>query len=167
MAATLQFRLTGGAANADPDSSLGGVMSANQLSGTAMNNLFDNVSPAEATAGDTEYRAIDVYNSGDAAATSVTVHMETETSSADTQLDMGHDATNNPHTSAWDGETIADESTAPASPVITFGHHLTGNKLSLPDIPVGEACRVWLKRIVSAAAGNDSNDQGTLRAEYA
>ena len=167
MAADLELRLTGGAANSDPDASLGGVMSANEVSATAMNNLFDNVDPDEASAGDTEYRAIDVYNAGDAAATSVTVHMSTETSSTDTALDLGHDATNNPHTSAWDGETIADEDTAPASPVITFGHHLTGNKLSLPDIPVGEACRVWLKRIVDSSAVNTSNDQGTFRAEYA
>lgn len=239
MAASLQLRLTGGAANSDPAASLGGVMSANQvhlpdtidaspavdkgngrvgipitghlyaadktiiISGTTnydgsrkiesqtanevvivatyaaetfdgtetteitLNNLFDNVDPGEASAGDTEYRAIDVYNAGDAAATSVSVHMSTETSSPDTALDLGHDATNDPHTSAWAGETIADEDTAPASPVITFGHHLSANKLSLPDIPVGHACRVWLKRVVSAAAGNTSNDQGTFRAEYA
>ncbi len=167
MPAILQLRLTGGAANSDPAASLGGVMSANQVSATAMNNLFDNVDPDEASAGDTEYRAIDVYNAGDAAATSVSVHMSTETSSTDTALDLGHDATNNPHTAAWAGETIADEDTAPAAPVITFGHHVAANKLSLPDIPAGEACRVWLRRVVSAAAGNTSNDQGTFRAEYA
>ena len=167
MPASLQFRLTGGASNSDPDASLGGVMSSNQISATAMNNLFDNVDPEEASAGDTEYRAIDVYNGGDEAATNVTVHMGTETSSSDTQLDMGHDVTNNPHASGWNGETIADEDTAPASPVITFGHHVSANKLSLPDIPAGQACRVWLKRVVSASATNTSNDQGTLRAEYA
>lgn len=167
MAASLQFRLTGGAGNSDPDAALGGVMSANQLSDTAMNNLFDNVSPDEASSGDTEYRAIDVYNSGDAAATNVELYMATETSSPDTAIDMGHDATNNPHTSAWAGETIANESTAPASPVITFGHRVTGARLSLPDIPAGQAARVWMKRVVSPGAGNTSNDLGTIRVEYA
>ena len=167
MPAALQLRLTGGASNNDPASSLGGVMSSNQVSAVAMNNLFDNVDPDEASAGDVEYRAIDLYNAGDAAATNVSIHMSTETSSTDTAIDLGHDATNNPHTAAWNGETIADEDTAPASPAITFGHHVAANKLSLPDIPVGQAARVWLRRTVSAAAGNTSNDQGTFRAEFA
>lgn len=56
MAATLVFRLTGGASNSDPDASLGGVMSNTEISGTALNNLFDDVSPDEATSGSTEYR---------------------------------------------------------------------------------------------------------------
>jgi hypothetical protein len=167
MASVLEFRLTGGASNSDPDASLGGVMSSNELSGTALNNLFDNVDPDEASAGDTEYRAIDIYNSGDATATSVEMYMSTETSSSDTQLDMGHDATNDPHISSWDGETIANESTAPASPAISFAHRTTGSRLSLPNIPASQACRVFVKRVVSASAGNTSEDLGTIRVDYA
>jgi len=60
MAATLEFRLTGGSSNSDPDQSLGGVTSSNEISSTAMNNLFDNVTPTEASSGDVEYRAIDI-----------------------------------------------------------------------------------------------------------
>lgn len=73
MPAQIQLRLTGGAANADPDASLGGVMSSEQLSATALNNLFDNVSPGESEDGDTEYRAIDLYNVGDATACSIQI----------------------------------------------------------------------------------------------
>jgi len=47
--------LTGGAGNSDPNASPGGEMSANQISGTPMNNLFDNVTADEAAAGDVEY----------------------------------------------------------------------------------------------------------------
>ncbi len=52
---SLQILLTGGAGNSDPNASPGGEMSANQISGTPMNNLFDNVTADEAAAGDVEY----------------------------------------------------------------------------------------------------------------
>lgn len=160
MAATLAFQLTGGASNADPALALGGVHSSVALSGTAMNNLFDDVSPAEATAGDTEYRAIDITNTGDAAGTVVKIFMDPETSSPSTQLDMGIEAS--PLGSTL---SIANESTAPAG--VTFAHYNTGSKLALPDIAAAAYCRVWVRRVVSAAAPNTSNDSGTLKVEYA
>ena len=58
MAATLVFRLTGGASNIDPDASLGGIMSNTEISGTALNNLFDDVSPDEATSGSTDRKSV-------------------------------------------------------------------------------------------------------------
>lgn len=163
MAAVLEFRLTGGSANNDPDVSLGGAMSSNALSATAMNNLFDNVSPTEANDGDTEYRAIDIYNSGDAAATSVEMYMDSETSSPDSQLDFGTDDT--PHDGSDQGDTIADESTAPGG--ISFGHYLTGSRLSLSDIPASNAIRIWIRRVISASATNTASDTGTIAVDYA
>jgi len=149
----------------EPDNSLGGIMSSTTLSETAMNNLFDNVSPDEASDGDTEYRALDIYNSGDATATNVALYMKTETSSPDTQLDLGYDSDNSPHASDANLPTISDEDTAPSG--ISFAHYTSSSKLSLPDIPAGQAVRVWAKRIVSANAGNTSNDLGTIAVEYA
>lgn len=162
MSATLVLRLTGGAANADPNAALGGVSSANAVSGTAMNNIFDDVSAAEAVSGDTEYRAIDVYNSGDATAVGVNIWMGTETSSTDSAIDLGKVTSPLNNT-----ESIADESTAPVGAGITFGHYVVGSKLALPDIAAGAYCRIWLKRIVGAAAGNTASDLGTLNWEYA
>ncbi|RLI20903.1 hypothetical protein DRO45_03065, partial [Candidatus Bathyarchaeota archaeon] len=74
------------------------------------------------------------------------------------------------HASDWNGPSITDEGDTPADSGggnISFAHHTSGNKLTLPDIPAGQAVRVWLKRIVSAGAGNTSSDQGTLTVEYA
>jgi hypothetical protein len=163
MAATLEFRLTGGSTNSDPDASLGGAMSSNQLSGTAMNNLFDDVSPSEASAGDTEYRAIDIYNSGDAEAQSVAAYMSTETSSPDSQLDFWNDGTT--HDGSDQGDTIADESTEPTG--ASWSHYTSASKLSLPNIPAGQATRLWIRRVITAAAGNTNNDQGILAVDYA
>lgn len=160
MAATLQFHLTGGAANADPNASLGGASSSVQLSGTPMNNLFDDVAPGEATAGDVEYRAVDVKNVGDAGAVVVKVFMDPETSSADTALDFGLEA------SPIDSTTsIADEATAPAS--VSFAHYTSGSKLTVPDIAAGSYARLWVRRTVTAGATNTASDSGTLNAEYA
>lgn len=167
MAATLEFRITGGAANTDVNASLGDVMSSAGLSSTALNNIFDDTDPDEAVAGDTEYRMLDIYNSGDAAATSVQFYISANTSSTDSELQAGQDATNNPHTAAAALEVLSDESTAPASPVITFGTHDTDNKLSLSDIPAGEAARICLKRVVDANAGNTSEDLATIAVIYA
>jgi hypothetical protein len=160
MPATLQFNLTGGAANSDPGASLGGVHSSVQVSAAVMNNIFDDVSPAEASAGDAEYRALDVQNVGDAIASSVTIYMSTETSSADTQIDMG--AVASPINST---ESVIDESTAPAT--VTFAHRLTGARLALPDIAAGSYCRVWLRRVVGVGATNTGSDQGTLAVDFA
>ena len=160
MAAILNLYLTGGATNSDPNASLGGTRSSTQVSSTALNNIFDNVQPDEATNGDTEYRAIAIVNDGDATATSVALYMSNETSSADTQLDFGSEGVD-----PASPITIADESTAPTG--ITFGHYNSSNKLSLPDIPAGSECRIWIKRTVAAGAINTGNDQGTIAIDYA
>lgn len=163
MAAVLEFRLTGGSTNTDPNASLGGAMSANPVSATAMNNLFDNVSPTEANDGDTEYRAIDLYNSGDAAATAIEMYMSAETTSADSQLDFG--TNNTTHDGSDQGDTIADESTAPGG--ITFAHYTNASRLSIVDIPAGSAVRVWIRRVIVAGAANTANDTGTIAVDYA
>lgn len=160
MAAILKMHLTGGASNANPALALGGTSSSVELSATALNNLFDNVSADEASAGDTEYRAIDVKNSGDASAVGVQIYMNPETTSASTQLDMGIEAS--PLGSVL---SIANESTAPAG--VTFAHYTTGARLSLPDIAAAAYCRVWIKRIVAASAPNLASDSGTINVDYA
>jgi len=162
MSASLQMRLTGGSSNSDPDLALGGVSSSNQLSATALHNLFDQVSSAEALAGDTEYRALDIYNAGDATAASVEMYMSVETPSSKSSLDFGKVTS-----PLNDTESIADESTAPVGTGITFAHYTSGSKLSLPDIPAGQYCRIWFKRIIQAAAVNVASDLGTITVAYA
>ena len=122
MPATLIWRLTGGASNSDPNASLGGVRSSNAISGTAMNNLFDNVTAAEASSGDSEYRALDLYNSGDAESSGTELYMSTPTSSTSTELQFGLGAAPINSTTS-----IVDESTAPAG--VSFAAATTGSRL--------------------------------------
>lgn len=160
MASSLVWKLTGGASNSDPNASLGGTHSSVSISGTALNNIFDDVSASEASAGDTEYRAIDLTNSGDASATGVVLYNSVETTSTGTTLDFGIEGSPLGSTTS-----IANESTAPAG--VTFSHPVTGSRLSIPTIAAGSYARVWVRRVVNASTSNMSNDQGTFTVEYA
>ena len=156
MAATLELRLTGGASNTDPDASLGGVSSTTAISSTALNNLFANVSAADRSGGSVKYRALSIYNSGDASATSVTAYMSTITSSTDSDLAFGLDSTTG---------TIADEDTAPSG--VSFANYTSSSKLSISDIASSGAQRIWIRRTTQASATNTSEDLGTIAVDYA
>jgi hypothetical protein len=120
-----------------------------------MNNIWDDVSPAEAASGSTEYRAVDVYNNGDAIAGSVTIYISSQTSSDDSAIHLGIEASDINSTTS-----IAAESIAPTG--VTFGEHILGSELSLSNIPAGSYSRVWLKRITNVGAENTAEDLGTI-----
>jgi len=152
MAASLEFHLT--------TNGLGGAATSTVLSATALNNLFDNVSPDEASAGDVEYRALDIYNDGDAVAEAVTVYCPA-TTSEDTVLRFALEASPIGSTTA-----IADESTAPSISG-SFADYTSAAPLSVPSIPAGSYARCWLQRSVSMGAGNLALDGTTLSVDYA
>ena len=175
MAAVLEFRLTGGSDNTDPNASLGGAMSSTTITSGQLNNLFDDVQPDEASSGDSEYRAIDVYNSGDAEAVSVSLYISSENNQyPDIKLDLGYDTVLGARDPSNDGTSpppsIADEDTAPndaGGNPISFDHYDSDSPLSLPNIPVGYAVRVWVRRDVTAGTGNIASDSATLTVKYA
>lgn len=152
MAASLVMRQT--------TSGLGGAATAADVSNTPMNNIFDNVSFSEAAAGDTEYRAIDIHNDGDTLAVDVTVYMSSPTISPDTLINLGVSTSHLNSTLS-----IATESSIPSG--VSFSYYEPGTELSIDPIPAGEYARVWLQRVVSAGAGNQSNDIGTIAFAYA
>lgn len=165
MAAVLEIRLTGGTGNTSPNSSFGGIMSSTALSGTALNNLYDNVNPTEATAGDIEWRAIDIYNSGDASAVDVDIYWSVQTTSAQTSIELQVEATSgNPHTAPFSLTLITNENSGPSLTTSAYGVSVP---LRLADIPSSYAARIWTKRIVTAGAGNLSSDLCTLTVQYA
>lgn len=160
----LEWRYTySGTDNGLPDESLGGSMSATQLNSTPMNNLFDDVSVAEAASGDTEYRCLVLYANG-TSHNNIFIYMSPETSSPDTQIDL-----------AWEGKnpssptTIADESTAPNQTgweETTFTHRNSASKLSVTDVVAGDKQYVWFKRIVNSSASGITNDLGSIKVEH-
>lgn len=160
LATDLTTRLSGGAANADPNASLGGAMSSVAFADNVANNLFDDVSGAEASAGDIEYRCFYIRN-GHATLSWLApkVWLSSLTSSADTEFDIGL-ATEGLSAAA---AAIANENTAPAG--VTFSRPTTkGAGLSLPDIPAGGYHGIWIRRTVNASAA-PANDSGAFTIE--
>ncbi len=161
VAADIEFRLSGGAANSDPDASLGGAKSSVEIVDATEGNLFDNVEGLEATAGDIEYRAFYVHN---AHATltwqSVVAWIQTETGSGDTSMDISVAAEGVNGTA----QVIADENTAPGGE--SFTHPITkAAGISIGDIPPGEHQAIWVRRTVLAGAVAFDDDGGAVRCE--
>lgn len=166
MAASFVGRLTGGATNTLPGSSLGGLTSSTVISLTALHNLFDKVEVAEREAGSIEYRAFDIVNTGDTASTSQVLYILSNTTSTDTSISIGYDATAGSHATNAALETIGSQTTAPASPVISFSQPTLETPITLPAIAAGQAIRVWIRWTVSAGSSAFPNDSCSLRFSY-
>lgn len=151
----IQYRLSGGSSNSNPAASLGGVKSS-----TAASNYFDDVSSAEASAGDTEYRCVYVHNNhGTLSLIGAKVFIQTNTPSSDTDVAIGLGS------SAINGteQTVADESTAPTG--VSFSAPTTfAGGLAIGDLAAGAHKAVWVRRTVNAGAAAYA-DSFTLRVQ--
>jgi hypothetical protein len=150
----IKYRFSGGAANSDPNAALGGAKSS--VDATA--SIYDNVSSAEALAGDIEYRCFYVHNAhGTLTAQATKIWIQTNTPSTDTAVDIGLG------TSAVSGteQTIANENTAPTS--VTFSNPTNeAGALTIGDLAPGASKAVWVRRTVNAAAAAAA-DSFTIR----
>ena len=151
----IDYKHSGGATNSDPALSLGGVISANDVT---VNTLFDDVSSAEAAAGDTEYRCIFVKNShGTLTLTAAKIFIQANTTGDRIAIALGGEGKNGT------AETVADESTAPVGETFSQPADYAGG-LSLGDLAPGETFPVWVRRTIPAAAGA-ATDTFTLRVQ--
>jgi hypothetical protein len=135
--------------------SLGGAITATEITDNTTHNIWDLVSSVESSAGDTEYRCIYMKNThGSLTLQSAKVWIQTQSPSTDTSIEIGLG------TSAVNAteQTVANENTAPSG--VTFGTAAgEGNALSIGNVPSGQHKAIWIKRIVgsSAAAYNDDS----------
>lgn len=150
----IQYRLSGGASNADPLASLGGVKS----SVDSGPNLFDDVSSAESVAGRVEYRCVYIHNAHatESYLEPVKVWLSANTPSTTTTIEIGVG------TAAINAteQTIANETTAPIG--VTFSapsSFATG--LAVAAIPAGQHRSIWVKRTVNAGTAATA-DSATL-----
>ena len=151
----IDYKHSGGATNSDPALSLGGVISANDVT---VNTLFDDVSSAEAAVGDTEYRCIYVQNSH-ATLTLLTakVFIQANTTGDRIAIALGGEGKNGT------AEAVANENTAPVGEVFSQPVDYAGG-LSLGDLAPGDTFPVWVRRTIPAAAGA-ATDSYTLRVQ--
>ena len=154
----LLFCLSGGAANSDVNASLGGTRSTETISDGTLNNLFDDVSAAEASAGDSEYRGIFLQMSdADETLSSARVWISASTTAAGDELYITTDSiglrTGANHTMS----SISDENTAPTA----IGTWTTGT-LSLGDMTPTSSYPLWIHRSVSVGASSYANNSATI-----
>lgn len=150
------YRLSGGAGNTDQNASLGGVKSSTAASAS----IFDDVSSAEASSGDTEYRCVYVHNNHGALTylgSKVWIQANTPSADTDVAIGLGTSAVNDTE------QTVANENTAPSGVVFSAPSSFTGG-LSIGDIPAGQHKAVWIRRTVNAGA-TVASDSFTLRVQ--
>lgn len=156
----IEFRLSGGAENTDPDASLGGAISNTAIADAQLHNLFDRVSGAQSAAGHVDYRCLYVRNGHETLTwEDVAVWIQAQTPSEDTIVHIGLDPAGVNGTAT----TIADEETAPAG--VTFSAPDSESPLEVGNIPAEQHIAVWVRRTVSEEASAFNNDGATLRAE--
>lgn len=156
-AAEIQYRLSGGAANTDPNASLGGAKSTTAVA-SASNGFFDLVTSVEATAGDTEYRCFYVHNANATLTLQAPrIWIQANTTGNRIAIGLGTSATNGTE------QTVANENTAPTT--VTFSQPADfAAGIALADIPAGQHRAVWVRRTIGPATAA-SNDTFTLRVQ--
>ena len=151
------YRLSGGSGNSDPNASLGGVKS----STAAGTNLYDDVSSAEAAAGDVEYRCVYVHNAHATLTylgSKVWIQANTPSASTDVAIGLGTAGLNATE------QTVANESTAPTAVTFTNAAVDFASGLSIGDVPAGQHYSIWVRRTVTAGAAGAA-DSFTLRVQ--
>ena len=154
MTVTIQYRLSGGASNADPAASLGGAMSSEELD----TDFWDAVSDAERVAGDTEYRCLYIVNNGDETAYNCKIWIQTDPTNCDHEIALAGEGAN------ATAETVANENTAPSGESFSAAAS-EGAALSLGTLAAADRYAVWEKRIVSAGETAGSQTR-VLRVKY-
>ena len=151
VASDIHYRMSGGGANSDPALSTGGAESSTSFT---TNAIFDDVSSAEAAAGDIEYRCFYVHNAhATLTLQGAKIWISAQTSSATTDIAIALDGAGKNGTA----ETEADESTAPTGETFSQPADFAGG-LSLGDLAPGEYYPVWIRRTITAgtAAATDT-----------
>lgn len=146
--------------------SLGDQISITQITDATDNNLFDDVTGDEASAGDTEYRCFFVHNNH-ASLTwqGVVAWLSAEVSGGATvAISIDTTGVTPKGQASAQAKTVADESTAPATQ--TFSSPTTkGTGLSIGDIPAGSVAAIWVRRTVAASTAALNADGVTIRCE--
>ena len=150
----IKIYLSGGGSNSDPNAALGGAISSTEWG----SNIFDNVTPTEASTGESEYRCVFVRNTTatdtlyDAV---VWVSTNTPSSYSEVQIALADEG------ASASAETIANEDTAPSGPSFSVAE-TAATGLDLGDLGPSGYYWVWIKRTISANAPAYANDTFTL-----
>lgn len=141
--------------------SLGDQVSTTQLGTSGANVQFDDVSSAEASAGDTEYRCFFVCNDhATDPATNVTITVQANATKSTWTVAADNIGVTAKGSGSAQALTVANENTAPSggAGVGTFG-----SSASLGTIPAGSVAGFWVRRVTASSTTPLTADTATLR----
>lgn len=168
-----------GGVQASADASLGNYRSSTTITTGADNNLFDDISGAEASAGCTEYRCL-VFQNTNALLdlTTAKVYVSAEVANTDVTYAL---CLERPTTlTTGNAQSIANETTAPDLTNVTYNtsgawtdsascnSFATGlavgplNSVGTADLKTSELIFVWIRRVISASASAASSQGLTV-----
>ena len=149
--------LSGGAANSDPDNSLGGVRSTTTELNPVVSeeNLFNNVDGTEAAAGSVKFRGLYFENENASISLVATkIWFSTQTPSGDTVIAMALSAEG--LNTTMEGP-LANEDTVPATVSFTEPATKAGG-LSMGTVPSLQDYGFWVRRTVTGGASAFDDD---------
>ena len=158
IASDIKEFLSGGAGNSNPNASLGGAISSTEVVDNTTHNLWDVVSSAESSAGDTEYRCVYVKNTHASLtlqSAKVWINSNTPSTSTAVRIALGTSAVNGTE------QTVANESTQPSGVSWSTAAN-EGAALSIGNIPNGQHKAIWIERVITASAGAYTDDNYVL-----
>lgn len=148
------YRLSVAAAAGDttagsPATSLGDQVSTSAITTEQMNNLWDNVSGAEAAAGDVEYRCIFVLNNhATLTLEAAKVEVTSQPPGGALALALDNIAISAKGSASAQAAAVANESTSPGAGAGAFGV----GPLTIGDLGPGQVKGIWLRRTTNAGA---------------
>lgn len=166
-ATDLLFKLsvkTGAAGNSTagtPAGSLGKYISTTEVSGTTLNNLFDDISAAENAASTTDYRCLFIHNAHGTLTYQNAVVFFTggdPAGGATVTCAVDNIAVSAIGSASAQAAEIANETTAPSGVGAYSLPTTAGTGLALGNIGPGQCKAIWIKR----AAGNTAAADETL-----
>lgn len=167
-ASDIKYKLsikTGSAGNSgaqsDPNESLGKYISTTELSGTALNNLFDNISGAENAASTVDYRCVFVHNShGSLTLQNAVVYLSAETAGG-ASIAIAVDTTAASAIGSSSAQALeATSETSPGSSITSLSYSsptTSGTGLSLGNIAAGSCRAFWVRRTAANTAALDND----------
>lgn len=157
----IKYCLSGGGSNTDPNAALGGAISSTEVVDNADNNLFDDVTGSQHSAGHIDYRCIYVKNNhGSIALDNAVVWIQSDTTGAESDISIGLGS------SAVGGleQTIGSETTAPVAVTFSDAPVSRATGLAIGSIPAGSRKSVWIRRTITAGTTAQAADTCSVQA---
>ncbi len=133
--------------------SLGKYISTTAVSSTTLNDLFDDITPAENAASTVDYRLIFLHNNhATYTYTSPFIYLSSETAGgASISISVDTTGVTAKGSAAVQAKTIANETTAPSTQSFSAPTSF-GTGLAMSDIPAGSVQGIWVKRTAANTA---------------